>query len=90
MGAHAVKVCAASVAAIALLVVLLVTLRGYDPGDAGGATRMYSTRSTGLISLGLAVAALLPLGVLRLVALAGAALFLLLALGFWVGLLGGH
>lgn len=84
------KVGAASVAAIALLVVLLVTLRGYDPGDAGAATRMDSTRSTGLISLGLAVAALLPLGVLRLVALAGAAVFLLLALGFWVGLLGGH
>lgn len=80
-----------SVVSVALAGLLLawVTVRGYAPGDAAGATRMRSTQQTALISLVLGVLALLPLGVLRLVAVALAVVFLLLALGFWSGVLGG-
>lgn len=78
------------VAVAAALLLAWVTVRGYDPGDAAGATRMRSTQQTGLISLVLAVVALLPLGVVRVVAAALAVVFLLLALGFFSGVLGGR
>lgn len=78
------------VAVVAALVLAWATVRGYDPGDAAGATRMRSTQQTGAISLALALVALLPLGVLRVVAAALAVIFLVLALGFWTGVLGGR
>ncbi len=81
---------AAVVAAAALIVVVLVTLRGYDPGDASGATRMESTRQTGLISLALGLGALLPVHRVRWVLLAGAMIFLLLSLLFSFGVVGGR
>ena len=83
-----VRAGAALVAVVAVAIVGWVTVVGYAPGDASGATRMSSTRQTGLISLGLAVAALLPLGVFRWILLIAAGVLLLLSLGFLTGILG--
>lgn len=77
---------AATVVAGALLLALLATLRGYDPGDAGGAVRMTSAREMAFVSAGLALASLLPLGWLRKLLAGLSTVLLLVALGFWVGL----
>lgn len=80
------KLWSGGVAALALLLVLLATVRGYDPGDSAGAVRMSATREMSLVSAGIALVALLPLRRLSAVLTVLGALALALALGFWVGL----
>ncbi|AXH97762.1 hypothetical protein [Ornithinimicrobium avium] len=80
------KLWSAGVAGLALLLVVLATVRGFDPGDSAGAVRMSSTREMALVSAGVALVALLPLRRLSTVLTVVAALLLLVAVGFWVGL----
>lgn len=85
-----VRAVAAAVVVAALVLTAWATLNGYWPGDLAGATRMTSTRDTGLISVALGLGALLPLKHLRFLLLAGAVTFLLLSLLFWIGVVGGR
>lgn len=72
--------------ALALLLVVLATLRGFSPGDSAGAVRMSSAREMALVSAGVALVALLPMRWFSTVLAVLATLLLLLAVGFWVGL----
>lgn len=75
-----------AVALLALVLVLESWAKGYLPGDPDNvAGRMRNVISLGGIALGLAAAALLPLGVLRLVLLGVATVAVLAALGYRLG-----
>src|SRR5690606_19287929 len=82
----AMKTWATTVVLGSLLLALLATLRGYDPGDAAGAVRMSSAREMAFVSGGVALASLLPVGWLRKVLVGLATVLLVVAAGFWVGL----
>ncbi len=75
-----------AVAALALVLVVLVTLRGFSPGDSAGAVRMSSAREMALVSAGVAIVSLLPMRWFSTVLAVLATLLLLLAVGFWTGL----
>lgn len=79
------KITAGTIAVVAALLALGSQILGYSPGDAPGASRMSMTISTSLVAIVLAMASLLPLGVVRVILLIGSAVFLLMAIGSRVG-----
>lgn len=83
------RIWSGTVAALALLLVVLATVRGFDPGDATGAVQMRSARQLALVSMAVAVVAMLPLRRLVPVLAGLATLLLLVAVGFWLHLIPG-